>query len=76
MEMEMVGLGWRGLSFSGFGQGGDRWLGWVVLLPRWNRKSTDSGVLSGGKLSFPSQLNTTSFLNCLVDRDSDWALIR
>ena len=29
--------------------------------------------LGGGKLSFPSQLNTTSFSYCLVDRDSDSA---
>ena len=76
MEMEMVGFGWRGLSFSGFGQGGDRWSGWVVLMPSRNRKTTDSGVLSGGKLSFPSQLNAMLFLYCLVDRDSDQASTR
>ena len=29
--------------------------------------------LGGGKLSFPSQLNATSFSYCLVDRDSDSA---
>ena len=56
------GFGWRGLSFSGFGQGGDRWSGWVVL--------------SGGKLLFPSQLNATLFLYCLVDCDSNWASTR
>ena len=32
MEMEMAGFGWRGLGFSGFGQGGDRWSGWSFLL--------------------------------------------
>ena len=25
MEMEMAGFGWRGLGFSSFDQGGDRW---------------------------------------------------
>ena len=60
--LEMAGFGWRGLSFSGFGQGGDRWSGWVVL--------------SGGQLLFPSQLNATLFLYCLVDRDSDRASTR
>ena len=76
LEMEMAGFGWRGLSFSRFGQGGDRWSGWVVLLPSQNRKTTDFNVLSGGKLSFPSQLNATLFLYCLVDRDSDRASTR
>ena len=76
MEMEMAGFGWRGLSFSGFGQGGDWWSGWVVLLLSRNRKTIDSDILSGGKLSFPSQLNATLFLYCLVDRDSDRASTR
>ena len=34
IEMEMAGFGWRGLGFSGFGRGGDRWSGWSFLLVR------------------------------------------
>ena len=34
MEMEMAGFGWRGLGFSRFGWGGDRWSGWSFLLKR------------------------------------------
>ena len=74
--LEMAGFGWRGLSFSGFSQGGDRWSGWVVFLLSRNQKTTNSGVLNGGKLSFPSQPNATLFLYCLVDRDSDQASTR
>ena len=74
--LELAGFGWRGLSFSGFGQGGDWWSGWVVLLLSRNRKTIDSDILSGGKLSFPSQLNVTLFLYCLVDRDLDRASTR
>ena len=76
MEMEMVGFGWRGLGFSRFGRGGDRWSRWAILLLSRNWKTIDSDELGGKKLSFPAQLNAISFLYYLVDHDSDWASTR
>ena len=39
VEMEIGGRGgcfcWRGLGFSGFGQGGDRWSGWSWVWSGW-----------------------------------------
>ena len=38
VRVEIGGWGgcfcWRGLGFSGFGRGGDQWLGWSLLLER------------------------------------------
>ena len=34
MEMETAGFGWRGLGFSGFDRGGDRWSFLYCLVDR------------------------------------------
>ena len=76
----MVGFGWRGLGFSGFGQGGDQWSGWSFLLERSGFFWVWSGwsfLLERARFSrFYQGGDRWSFLYCLVDRDLDWASTR
>ena len=90
--MEIGGRGgrfcWRGLGFSGFGRGGDRWSGWSFLLKRARLFWVWSGWVEiggwGGRFfwrrlgfsGFDRGGDQWSFLYCLVDHDSNWASTR